>query len=64
MLSQRMKSGERKVALLTITEHIEMELLSSEEPCVVILTQEEEKEHSFHQVSHQPPSETKPQVTL
>ncbi|XP_026201827.1 uncharacterized protein LOC113152661 [Anabas testudineus] len=44
-----MKSGERKVALLTITEHIEMELLSSEEPCVVILTQEEEKEHSFHQ---------------
>lgn len=49
--SKRMKSGERKVALLAITEHIEMELLSSEEPCVVILTEEEEDEHSFHQVS-------------
>ncbi|XP_067369118.1 uncharacterized protein [Channa argus] len=46
-----MKSGERKVALLAITEHIEMDLLSSEEPCVVILTQEEEEEHSFHQTN-------------
>lgn len=52
-----MKSGERKVALLTITEHIEMELLSSEEPCVVTLTEaEEEEEHSFHQVSLLQPS--------
>lgn len=46
-----MKSGNSKVALLPITEHIEMELLSLEEPCVVVLTQEEEEEHSFNQVS-------------
>lgn len=42
-----MKS-ERKAVLLAITENIEMELLSSEEPCVVI--QEKEEEYSFHQV--------------
>lgn len=46
-----MKSGNSKVALLPITEHIEMELLSLEEPCVIVLTQEEEEEHSFNQVS-------------
>lgn len=45
-----MKS-ERKAALLVITENIEMELFSSEEPCMVIQTQEEKDEYSFDQVS-------------
>ncbi|XP_039983743.1 uncharacterized protein LOC120790376 isoform X2 [Xiphias gladius] len=46
-----MKLGEKKAALLATTENIEMELFSSEEPCLVITTQEGEKEeeHSFHQ---------------
>lgn len=44
------------MALLAISEHIEMELLSSEEPCVVIITQEKEEERSFHQVSFLKPS--------
>ncbi|XP_018526424.1 uncharacterized protein LOC108879587 [Lates calcarifer] len=44
-----MKLGEKKAALLAITENIEMELFSSEEPCVVISTQEKEEEHIFHQ---------------
>uniref|UniRef100_A0A3B4UYK5 HECT domain-containing protein n=1 Tax=Seriola dumerili TaxID=41447 RepID=A0A3B4UYK5_SERDU len=44
-----MKLGEKKAALLTLTENIEMELFSSEEPCVVISTQEKEEEYSFHQ---------------
>lgn len=42
--------SERKAALLAITENIEMELFSSEEPCVVISTQEKEEEYSFDQV--------------
>lgn len=45
-----MKFSERKAALRAITENIEMESFSSEEPCVVISTQESEEEHSFHQV--------------
>ncbi|XP_071342480.1 uncharacterized protein [Trachinotus anak] len=44
-----MKLGEKKAALLAIRENIEMELFSSEEPCVVTSTQEKEEEHSFHQ---------------
>ncbi|KAK2835161.1 hypothetical protein Q5P01_015645 [Channa striata] len=46
-----MKSGERTVALLGITEHIEMDLLSSADACVTAVRQEEEEEeeHSFQQ---------------
>nr|XP_008282516.1 PREDICTED: uncharacterized protein LOC103359089 [Stegastes partitus] len=44
-----MKFGEKKAALMIITESIEMELFSSEQGCEVITTQEKEEEHSFHQ---------------
>ncbi|XP_040896369.1 G2/M phase-specific E3 ubiquitin-protein ligase-like [Toxotes jaculatrix] len=37
---------EKKAVLLAIRENIEMELFSSEGPCVVVV---EEEEHSFHQ---------------
>nr|XP_020442851.1 uncharacterized protein LOC109952225 isoform X2 [Monopterus albus] len=47
--SQRKRLGERKVALLALTENIEMELLSSEEPCVLVLTQEELGGRRLHQ---------------
>ncbi|XP_055364606.1 uncharacterized protein LOC114853674 isoform X2 [Betta splendens] len=49
-----MKPGERKVALLAITEHIEMMLLSREDPCLVMLMQEEVQEHSFYQHQQHP----------
>lgn len=45
-----MKLGERKVALLAITENIEMKLFSSEEACVVTSTPAKEEEQSFEQV--------------
>ncbi|XP_034566721.1 uncharacterized protein LOC117831916 [Notolabrus celidotus] len=44
-----MKFSERKVPLLSIKENIEMELFSSEEPCVVITTLEKEEECSYEQ---------------
>lgn len=45
-----MKVSEKKAELLVITENIEMELFSSEEPCVVILTQEKDEKYSFDKV--------------
>ncbi|XP_042272961.1 uncharacterized protein LOC121900595 [Thunnus maccoyii] len=44
-----MKFSERKAALLAITENIEMESFSSDEPCVVISTLERKEEYSFPQ---------------
>ncbi|XP_037627029.1 uncharacterized protein LOC119489002 isoform X1 [Sebastes umbrosus] len=44
-----MKLGERKVALLAITENIEMKLFSSEETCVVTSTPAKEEEQSVEQ---------------
>ncbi|XP_029285775.1 uncharacterized protein LOC115007178 isoform X2 [Cottoperca gobio] len=43
------KTSERKAALLSISENIEMELFSSEEPCVVTFKLEVEEELSFDQ---------------
>lgn len=45
-----MKFSERRVPLLSVRENIEMELFSSEEPCVVITTLEKEEESSYQQV--------------
>ncbi|KAM3619724.1 uncharacterized protein V6R79_012667 [Siganus canaliculatus] len=63
-----MKS-KRKAALLVITEHIEMELFSSEEPCVVTATQEKQQEdcsfqqrHLEHPLVPQPVDEPEPVV--
>ncbi|XP_047444104.1 uncharacterized protein LOC125009904 [Mugil cephalus] len=44
-----MKLGDKKAALFAITENIEMELFSSEERCVVIITQEKKEEDNFRQ---------------
>ncbi|CAJ1061017.1 uncharacterized protein LOC117831916 [Xyrichtys novacula] len=44
-----MKFRERRVALLSIRENIEMELFSSEESCMVITTLEKEEECSYDQ---------------
>lgn len=41
---------EKKPVSLVIKENIEMKVFSSKEPCKVLITQEEEEEHSFHQV--------------
>ncbi|XP_028258998.1 uncharacterized protein LOC114434185 [Parambassis ranga] len=48
-----MKVGEKKAALLAITENIEMELFSSEEHCVVVITQE--KKEDVHQTDREHP---------
>ncbi|XP_074524613.1 uncharacterized protein LOC141789177 [Halichoeres trimaculatus] len=44
-----MKFSERRVPLLSVRENIEMELFSSEEPCMVITTLEKEEESSYVQ---------------
>ncbi|XP_041646698.1 uncharacterized protein LOC121511905 isoform X2 [Cheilinus undulatus] len=45
----RMKFRERRMPLLSVKENIEMELFSSEEPCVVMTTMEKEDDCSFNQ---------------
>lgn len=44
-----MRLGERKAVLLAISEHIEMELFSSEE-CCVVKKQEKKEENNFERV--------------
>ncbi|KAM7011945.1 uncharacterized protein LKV04_022025 [Tautogolabrus adspersus] len=42
-----MKFSERRMPLLSVKENIEMELFSSEEPCMVITTIKKEEECSY-----------------